>query len=1170
MPNRFEQEPQGCKNAKHNVTNGNADQSQTRSALPQLSNDAAMVQQCITSQPQSEIHSKLRLSSLQKPIPSFLQWFCNLPLGRKQLIALIVAELVSIVGLSFGSRWIITTGLKTQLLNQAKAELTVTESYINLKTTQTALGFRSLANAPVIIDIAQNYAKNKTLPPPNQNQVKQILQNEIKNRNIEYATLIGRDFRIIVDANANRSGETFNPNNLVRQVFHNSKQIKANALVSWAELAKETSHLPIKPDFDAQYALIRYTLTPVRTPGQTKAIAVLISGDIVNNKLPIMTGILKNFRGGYSAIYSRQPTGKFAVATSLYQGESTELEQAKSNVVLNDTSLLAAAAAAPKGQIVTGRMAIGTQIYTMTAKAIPNFSVEEATRYQSVFSAQPVTILVRATPEVTLNNLLCQSLWQEEVVLVLALLVTGLWMLILRRTITKPIEQLGRAAQEFAAGIRGVRAKIFSFDEVGQLAITFNKMADSIVSSELNLLEQAHHKQTEAERTQLFTNITLRIRESLNLEAILKTAVEEVREVLKTHRVFIYRFDQYGNGVVAVESVTSPWKSILGLKTTDFYWGESSYKQLYKQGWLQATENIYTTSFSQSHIDLLAQFQVRANLVAPILQKEKLWGLLIANHCSEPRQWQQQEIDLLKQLATQIAIAIQQSELYQQVQNELIERKQAEAELQKAKVSAEAANQAKSKFLATMSHELRTPLNAILGFTQLINLDQSLSKEHQQHLDIISRSGQHLLKLINNVLEMSKIEAGQLTLNVSSFDLYHLLDTLREMLQLKASAKGLLLTIECSPDVPQYVITDESKLNQVLLNLLGNAMKFTKQGQINLRVSLVNSHWSLAKEPIISDERKMTIHFEVEDTGPGIAPDELERLFEPFEQTETGLKSVEGTGLGLPISQNFVQLMGGTIAVSSQPGVGSVFRFDIQVTLVHELAEKISQPTKRKVIGLAPRQPIYRILVADDNPIDRLLLVKLLTNLGFDVREAQDGQEVLVVWEHWEPHLIWMDMQMPVLNGYEVTKRIKVSLKSQPSVVIALTANAFEEDRQNSLLAGCDDFIRKPFDREELLAKLNQHLGVQYIYEDGKEEEKSKKENISYSPFNLQFYLKAMPVMWVEQLYTAALQCNDSIVFELLKQIPEDSSSLAVALTNFADNFQFDQIIILIQQVQTF
>ncbi len=621
------------------------------------------------------------LAPLERRVPSFLQWFYNLPLGRKQLIALIVAELVSIVGLSVGARWITTTGLRTQLLNQAKSEITVTESYINLKVEQTGLGFRSLSNNPVIIDTAKIYANNKILPAPNNEQIKQILQNEIKARNIEYATLIGRDFRIIVNANTDRSGETFNPNNLVRQVFHNSKQIKANAIVGRAELAKELPDLPLPSGFGDQDALIRYTLTPVRAPGETKVLAVLVSGDIVDSKLPIMAGILKDFRGGYSAIYERNSIGEFTVATSLDQGGAADIEQAKPNVALRDVSLLTAAAAAPKGQIVTRRMVIGTQTYTMTAKAIPNLIIEEANGPQPVFSGQPVAILVRGTPETTLNNLLRQSLQQEEVVLLLALVVTVIWTLILRRTITKPIERLGRATQEFAEGTRQSRAEVFSLDEVGQVAATFNKMADSIVSSEATLSEQASSQKAEAERTQLFSDITLRIRRSLNSEDVFNIAVKEIRKALKTDRVVVYTFDSNWKGTAIAESVAPGWPQILKSVIDDPCVGED-YVKLYKYGRVRVIDNIYQAGLPDSHIKQLERLEVKANLVGPILKDNELIGLLIAHQCKSPRAWQQSEIDLFTQLTTQIGIALEQANLLEQIKVASLEQRQQKEALQ--------------------------------------------------------------------------------------------------------------------------------------------------------------------------------------------------------------------------------------------------------------------------------------------------------------------------------------------------------------------------------------------------------------------------------------------------------------------------------------------------------
>ena len=663
MTTQFNQEPQGNKQQwykednklqnsqkQNGINDNNKPQNQTTAALP----------------------SHARLPS--KPL--IPQWFSNLPLGRKQLIALIVAELVSIVGLSVGARWIISTGLTSQLLNQAKSEIRVTESYINLKVNQTGLGFRSLSNNAAIVNTALVYANSKTLPVPNQEQIMQLLENEIKARNIDYATLVGRDFRIIVNANSNRAGEIFNPKNLVRQVFNNSQQIKANAVVSWFELVK----LPnLAPSFTQQDALVRYTFTPVRDPGKSKVLAVLVSGDVVNDKLPIMAGILKDFRGGYSGIYLHKPTGEFALATSLDQGETAGIEQAQPNVFLNDTSLLKAAVAAPNGQVVTGRMAVGDQTYTMTAKAIPNLIIQSQSGSKPVFSGEPVTILVRGTPETTLNNLLSQSLWQEGVVLLLAILVTGIWALILRRTITKPVEQLEQTTQKFAEGDRQSRAEVFSLDEVGQLAITFNKMADSIVTSEATLSEQAHRQKAEAEQTQLFTNITLRIRQSLNLEDIFNTAVKEVREALRTDRVIIYVFDSNSTGIVA-ESVAPGWSQ--GLESEDAPGVRELYVKHYNYGSVWAIDNIYQADLTNAHFSQLERLKVKANLVAPIFKDNEILGLLMAHQCDSPRTWQQSEINLFRQLATQIGIALEQANLLEQIQGFSQEQRQQKEALQ--------------------------------------------------------------------------------------------------------------------------------------------------------------------------------------------------------------------------------------------------------------------------------------------------------------------------------------------------------------------------------------------------------------------------------------------------------------------------------------------------------
>ena len=459
-------------------------------------------------------------------------------------------------------------------------------------------------------------------------------------------------------------------------------------------------------------------------------------------------------------------------------------------------------------------------------------------------------------------------------------------------------------------------------------------------------------------------------------------------------------------------------------------------------------------------------------------------------------------------------------------------RETAEAAAQKA----EAANRAKSAFLANMSHELRTPLNAILGFSQLLQQSGEVGAGQRDNVQIISRSGEHLLALINDVLEMSRIEAGRTELEETVFDLPQLIDSLIDMFRLRVEDKGLQLTCERSEELPTYIRADEGKLRQILINLLGNAVKFTETGGVAFKGDWVQERLCVA----------------VEDTGPGIAPEEQDTLFEAFVQTQSGRQARTGTGLGLAISQQFAQLMGGAISVESEVGVGSAFRLDLPVT-VAAAAELPQAEDRRRVVGLAEGQPEWRVLVVDDGEHNRLLLRQLLEPAGFAVREADNGREAVAIWQSWQPQLIWMDMRMPLMDGYEATRQIRAR-GAGATKIIALTASAFEENRQQVLDAGCDDFVRKPFRTEELFAKIAEHLGAVYVYD---EEPAPTLAAVALRVEDL----AVLPAEWRRSLAEAANLGDDDTILALIAQIESEHADLAQRLRKMVEDFAFAELV---------
>ncbi len=485
------------------------------------------------------------------------------------------------------------------------------------------------------------------------------------------------------------------------------------------------------------------------------------------------------------------------------------------------------------------------------------------------------------------------------------------------------------------------------------------------------------------------------------------------------------------------------------------------------------------------------------------------------------------------------------------VTRDITDRKNAEDELVRSRQEAETANLAKSIFLANMSHEIRTPMNAILGFSQLMQRDPTLTAKQRKQLDAINRSGEHLLELVNDILEMSKIEAGRITLNPGVFDLHALLRDLEIMFRARGDAKKLQITVERIGEVPRFVVTDEGKLRQVFVNLLGNAVKFTESGGIVMRVRATQI-----------DQTDLRLQAEVEDTGPGIPEEEMGKLFQYFEQTQSGRMTGGGTGLGLAISREFVRLMGGDIRVQSQVRKGSIFSFDIQIT-TGEMASVQAKADLRRVHRLRPDQTTYRILIGDNEENNRAFLSEMLSAVGFETREATNGKDAIQQFEEWPPDLILLDYRMPVMDGLEAIRRIRTLEGGEKVRIVCVTASTTDQNRREILAAGADDFLGKPLREAVLFEKIRTLLGVEYEYYD----ESSPREGatgVNAAKAISSEALAALPQDLIHQMHEATINADFDLILKLIDRVETIDTHVAQEMRNMADGFDYQGLLDLL------
>jgi two-component system sensor histidine kinase/response regulator len=671
-------------------------------------------------------------------------------------------------------------------------------------------------------------------------------------------------------------------------------------------------------------------------------------------------------------------------------------------------------------------------------------------------------------------------------------------------------------------------------------AAVFEDNPDEGVSFLLDITERKQTDQALRESEEHFrflNNLSEATRTLADAEQIMAVTARMLGEHLHVSRCAYADVEQDGEWFTILHDYTDGCASTVGRYQFSLFGTRAA--STFRRGRTLIIRDVDSELLPGDGLAMFNAIGIAAVVACPLLKDGSLRAMM-AVHQTTARDWTLAEIAIVEDVVQRCWSTIE-----RRAAEENIRKLNAELEQRVVERTAqlEAANRAKSMFLSTMSHEIRTPMNAILGYSQLMMRDPLLGTDAKANLRTINRSGEHLLTLINDVLDMAKIEAGRTELNPMTFRLAGLVDDVAGMSRLRANAKALGFQVFFDRRSELYVVADEGKIRQVLINLLANAVKFTRRGEIKLHIALEqrkdNRPWLSAR---------------VEDTGPGISDQEQEKLFEPFSRAEPGINSQEGTGLGLAIARRHARLMGGDVTVSSRPGSGSIFHFEIPVARgVTGLA--VRHAAARRVIGIHAGVESPGILIVDDQIENRDWLMKLLAAVGFSVRAADNGEAAIRMWEEWKPQMILMDVHMPVMDGLEATRRIKADPRGSETVIVALTASAMDEERRIVFEAGADGFLAKPCREDDLLETMRVFLKIVYDYD---ETDETEAESVAGLPVLNLGRLGKLPREMIEELREATLDGNKKLLNDLILKLRQrDDAGCADGIQDLANRYQY-------------